>query len=151
MEISVPGDPSTLDAELFPLTLLFALFQWWHDENIGSSLESNGGCDRCLCVRLWAMRCLLSTLLNPLAPSDRPSSLSLPLMYPKAVSSRAASQQSINTGNAIHLWNITPSLTVSVHHCGHHPHTADREEDNTRQPQLWASIIGCNHRHTSHY
>lgn len=52
-------------------------------------------------------------------------------MYLNAVSCWAASRQSINTGNAIHHWNTTPSLTVNAHYCGHQPHPADREEDNT--------------------
>lgn len=43
------------------------------------------------------------TSLNPLFSSDSLSSLPPPLMYLNAVSSSAASQQSINTGNATHL------------------------------------------------
>lgn len=55
----------------------------------------------------------------------------------KPVSSRAASPQSLQTGNAILLWNITPSLTVSVYNYGYHPDTADGEEDDTRQRRQW--------------
>lgn len=86
-----------------------------------------------------------SSLLNPSVSVL--SSLLLLLMYLNAVSSSAASQQSINTGNASHLWNITPSLTVSAHHWRPHPHAADREEDNTGQLMPWPSI---NHRRGFH-
>lgn len=69
----------------------------------------------------------------PFFPSDRPSRLPLPLMYLNAVSCGASQprKQSINTGNTIHLWNITPSLTVSAHHRGHPPHTADKASKTT--------------------
>lgn len=121
--------------------------QWKHRKQMGE----RWGCDRCIRVQLWArwsLNILPSSLSQPSVSVL--SSLLLPLMCLNAVSSSAASQQSISTGNATHLWNITPSLTVSAHQRGQHPRTADREEDNTSQITLWPSITDWNHRQGFH-
>lgn len=107
------------------------IVRWKHRKQDGEQC----GRDQYLRVCLWARWCLNMRPPHFSARSLPPTGrqFSGPLMYLNAASRGAASHQSINTGNAIHLWNITPSLTVRAHHCGHHPRSADREEDNTRQ------------------
>lgn len=136
MELSAAFPPEVV------VCALSMIARWKHRKQPGE----RWGCDQCICVQLWA-RWSLNICPPHFNPSPSVLSSLLPLlMYLNAVSSSAASEQSINTGNATHLWNITPSLTVSAHHWQPHPHTADREEDNTGQLEPWPSITACNHR-----